>query len=268
VPSAETAADRRRPPRRPHRGYAPCTPHDAPESPRPASPCPPAQVLAELEAHPDARGIAHWERLHPDGAELRSVGIGLTKQRKLAKGIVQDHDLAMALWQTDLYEARILGLLVDEPKEITRAQAERQVEQLHHGMLSHVFSSCDATLAKTSFVVEVAEDWVQDDDIARRICGYGLLYEISKDKKRSAPDEAFFLRHIDRIKATHAGAPRQLRTAMGGALLGIGKRPKVLNAAARVAVQEMGEIEGSPGCEPLDVMKHLTSPYLTKKLGL
>lgn len=196
------------------------------------------------------------------------MGIGLTRLRKIARGIEKNHDLAMALWNTDLYEARVLGLLVDEPGKITRAQAERQVEELHHGMLSHVFSSCDATLAKTRFVVELAEDWVHDDDIGRRVCGYGLLYEISKDKKKSAPDEAFFLRHIDRIKATHAGAPHQLRLAMGGALLGVGKRSKALNAAARVAVREMGEIEGSPGCEPLDLMKHLTSPYITKKLGL
>ena len=43
------------------------------------------------------------------------------------------------------------------PEEaLTREQAERQVEQLHGGMLVHVFSSCDATLAKTPFVVELA----------------------------------------------------------------------------------------------------------------
>ena len=225
-------------------------------------------VVHLLESQPDPRGIAHWGELDPAVNRLRSVGIGLSRLRKIAKGIERDHDLAMALWTTDLYEARVLGLLVDEPKKITRDQAEKQVEDLHHGMLSHVFSSCDATLAKTGFVVELAEDWIHHDDEDRRCCGYGLLYEISKDKRKKAPDEAFFLRHIERIRDTQAGASQRLRMSMGGALLGVGKRSKATNAAARVAVAEMGEIEGSPGCEPFDVMKHLTSPYITKKLGL
>ena len=41
-------------------------------------------------------------------------------------------------------------------------------------MLAHVFASCDATLAKTSFVVELADKWVKNDDPVRRECGYGL----------------------------------------------------------------------------------------------
>ena len=142
------------------------------------------------------------------------------------------------------------------------------MEQLHYGMLAHVFSSCDATLAKTSFVVELAEDWIYDADIGRRSCGYGLLYEISKDKRKRAPDEAFFLRHVQHIRDTQEGEHDTLRMAMGGALIGIGKRSKALNTAARLAAQEMGPIPGKSGCDPLDVMKHLTSPYIVKKLGL
>lgn len=225
------------------------------------------EVLSLLEEHQNPRGIAHWERLHVDGA-LRSFGIGLTQLRKLAKRVGRDHELAAELWASDLYDAKVLGLLVDEPKELTREQAERQVEQLEHGMLAHVFSSCDATLAKTSFVVELADDWIHDGDIARQRCGYGLLYEISKDKRKRAPDEAFFLRQVQHIRDTQAAAPQPLRMAMGGALIGIGKRSKALNAAARVAAEEMGLIPGNPGCDPMDVMKHLTSDYIVKKLGL
>lgn len=225
------------------------------------------EVLALLESNQNARGIAHWRRL-ASGGGLRSFGIGLTQLRKLAKKIGRDHDLAQELWASDVYDARVVGLLIDEPKKVTREQAERQVEDLAHGMLAHVFSSCDATLAKTSFVVDLAEDWIEDEDITRRSCGYGLLYEISKDKRKKAPDEAFFLRHVEHIRETQAEAPRKLRMAMGGALIGIGKRSKALNAACRVAATEMGLVPGNPGCDPMDVMKHLTSPYITRKLGL
>ena len=225
-------------------------------------------VLTLLEQNQDPRENANWKQMQPADGELTSFGIGLTRLRKLAKKIGRDHELAQQLWQSDNYDARVVGLLIDEPKKLTREQAERQVEELHHGMLAHVFSSCDATLAKTNFVVDLAETWVRSDHPARQRCGYGLLYEISKDKRKSAPGEDFFHKHVQYIRDTQATAPNRLRMAMGGALLGIGKRSKSLNIASLAAAREMGPIPGSPGCDPFDLEKHLTRPALIQKLGL
>ncbi|HBX38189.1 MAG TPA: hypothetical protein DEG76_13255 [Pseudohongiella sp.] len=63
-------------------------------------------------------------------------------------------------------ERGIAALLIDDPKKITREQAEQQVDQLHSGMLAHVFSSCDATLAKTPFVIDLADQWIRHGDRA------------------------------------------------------------------------------------------------------
>jgi 3-methyladenine DNA glycosylase AlkD len=67
--------------------------------------------------------------------------------RKLAKKIGRNRDLSLALWDTSVYEAKVISLLIDEPAAMTRAQAERQVEEVSAAQLSHVFSSCDASLA-------------------------------------------------------------------------------------------------------------------------
>lgn len=226
-------------------------------------------VRALLESNKNQRGIDNWnqQELGPD--RLESFGIGLTELRKLAKKIGRDHELAAELWSGASYDERVVALLIDEPKKVSREQAERQVGELEvGGMLPHVFSSCDATLAKTPFVVDLAVEWVGSADSVRRRCGYGLLYEISKDKRKSAPDDAFFLARIERIRAEQEGETRHVRMAMAGALMGIGKRNKVLNAAALVAAREMAPVPGAPGCEPFDVTKHLTSDYLRKKLEL
>ena len=158
-----------------------------------------AEVMDLLKANKNERGIEHWARVGTKKGKLKSFGIGLTVLRKLAKQIGRDRNLALKLWESDVYDARVIALLIDNPKDITREQAEAQVEELEQGYLAHVFSSCDATLAKTAFVVELANDWVRSKDRMRRQCGYGLLYEISKSKKKSAPDETFFLEHIDQI---------------------------------------------------------------------
>ena len=204
------------------------------------------EVLALLEANKNDRGIANWKKLGAEAAKLKSFGIGLTQLRKLAKQIGRDHDLAMKLWKSDVYDAKVIALLIDDPKAVTQEQAEAQVEELGAGLLSHVFSSCDATLAKTSFVVELASKWMDSKDPVRRGCGYGLLYETFDREERS------------------------VHGSMGGALMGIGKRNATLNAAALKVAQAIGpiQIEADYKCEPFDVVKHLTNDRLRQKLGV
>jgi len=228
------------------------------------------EILDYLKSNQDARGIAHWKKHEKKSGGLKSFGIGLTKLRKFSKTVGKDPRLARQLWQTKIYEMKIIALLIDDPKTMTIEQAETQVEQLQGGYLAHVFSSCDATLAKAPFVVELADRWIKSKDTVRQRCGYGLLYEISKSKKKSAPEEEYFLAHIAHIEKTYPGQSTTTLLSMAGALMGIGKRSKTLNAAALKVAVKIGPIDFDPDgrCEPMDVAKHLTSNYIEKKLGI
>lgn len=230
-----------------------------------------SEVLDLLNAERDERGMKSWQKLGPGTAGLKSHGIGLTRLRKLAKRIGRDRELALALWKTDIYDARVIALLIDDPAQITPDQAEKQVEELAAGMLAHVFASCDATLAKTPFVVELAEKWVRSDDPVRRDCGYGLLYEASKFSGRKAPSDAVFLAHVAHIADTIDAEPERVRLSMATALMGIGKRSAALNKAALKVARAVGPIEFtsvSGDCEPFDVAKHLETDRLKEKLGV
>jgi len=225
------------------------------------------QVTALLKENQNERGIAHWKK---EPRKLKSFGIGLTQLRKLAKQVGRDHKLAQQLWKSDIYDAKIIGLLIDDPKQLSREQAEEQVDRLNAGMLSHVFASCDATLAKTPFAFELACDWMESKDDMRRRCGYALLYELSKKNIKSM-DDAYLLGRIDHIRDAIHGEEMWVREAMNGALMGIGRRNKKLNKAAIRAAKAIGPVDVDYGddnsCEPLDVLKHLTSDALKKKLG-
>ncbi len=230
-----------------------------------------SEVLALLDAERDERGMRNWEKLGSDTAGMRSYGIGLTRLRKIAKRIGRDRELAHALWKTDVYDARVIALLIDDPAQITREQAEEQVQELAGGMLAHVFASCDATLVKTPFVVELADEWVRSDDPVRRDCGYGLLYEVSKLSGKKAPGEEFFLAHVERIADTIGTESEAVRMSMGAALMGIGKRSAVLNTAALKVARDVGPIEftsAGGACEPFDVAKHLSTDRLKEKFGV
>ena len=194
-----------------------------------------SEVIALLKANKNDRGINNWEKLSIETGGLKSFGIGLTQLRKLAKQIGRNHKLALQLWKTDNHDVKIIGLLIDEPKKLTR----EQVEEVGAGMLSHVFSSCDATLAKAPFTLNLSREWIKSKHDLRRCCGYGLIYELSKSKRNKELTDDFFLDYIRRIDEGIRTEENWVRGAMGIALMGIGKRNKRLNKAA-VKVAESG----------------------------
>lgn len=229
------------------------------------------QVIALLKANQNEKNIRRWDQRSSSIGRLKSFGIGLTVLRKLAKQIGRDRDLASKLWNTDIYDAQIISLLIDDPKQITREQAEMQVEHLKQGHLAHVFSSCDASLAKTPFVVPLLVEWINSKDTMRQSCGYGLLYEVSKSKRKDAPNDDFFLERVQDISKSFNNVPKAVQLAMGGALIGIGKRNASLNASSLTVAKSIGPIHfesSGSNCEPLNVVKHLTSDYIQKKFDV
>ncbi len=228
------------------------------------------EVMALLKANKNERGIKNWNDGHSKDSGLKSFGIGLTVLRKLAKQVGRDHKLAKTLWKSDVYDAKVIGLLIDEPKKITREQIEGQVENLSGGYLAHVFSACGATLANTDFAQELATDWIDSDDTMRERCGYGLIYEFSKSKKKSAPDDDYFRDVITRIDKTFKGKDIDVLMAMGGAIMGIGMHNRELHGAALKVARKFCPIDFDPTgkCDPFDPVKHLTGDFVKNKLGL
>jgi 3-methyladenine DNA glycosylase AlkD len=196
--------------------------------------------------------------------------MGLTVHRKLAKQIGKDHDLALELWDSNIYDMKVISILIDDPKLISIEQMESQVKDINFGYLVHVFSACGAPVAKTPFIVELTNEWVKDSDTVKNRCAYGFLYETSKSKKKSAPDDDYFLKHINHIDQSYTKVDKSVHMSMAAALMGMGKRNLILNQAALKVANKIGPVPvetGKTKCEPFDVTKHLTSDYLIKKLN-
>ena len=74
----------------------------------------------------------------------KAFGVKVGDIQKLARGIGRDHELALALWETGWYEARLLASFVDEPARVTpRANGPlvprfRQLGHRGHGVLQIV----------------------------------------------------------------------------------------------------------------------------------
>ena len=98
---------------------------------------------------------------------------------------------------------------------------------------------------------------------------YSTNYQ--KNKRNKALTDEYFLQCIEDIndKIFKLEETPTMRLAMGSALMGIGKRNKVLNKRAIEVAEAVGPIdfnEDGGKCDPFDVLKHLTNESLQKKL--
>ena len=80
------------------------------------------EVLAWLEKTGTKRykdGLARYGIVTP-----KAFGVPIGALLQFAKRHGKDHALAAALWKSGVYEARLLAAMLDDPKQVTRAQMD------------------------------------------------------------------------------------------------------------------------------------------------
>lgn len=213
------------------------------------------QVKDLLAANKDDRGIRHWESMQYKS--MSSYGIGLTRLKKLARQVGRSHELAQQLWKCDVFDLKIISVLIEEYKKVTRQQVEAQVKDTSFWMLSH--SYCQSLLSKVSFQQQLMEEWVTDDNDLRRRCGFACLYNIAKDNKK-LPDE-YFEPYLNIIKDKLQQEENFVKDAMNNALFMIGNRNAQLNKLALQVAQSIGRVEvdyGDNSCQAIDCVTRLS----------
>lgn len=222
------------------------------------------EILNYLNENKEERGIIIWERAGVKG--VRSVGIGVTKLKTLAKKVGKNHKLALELWNEPIFETKVLSTLIDEPKLLSREQINMQVKELDFWMLAG--SYCNYLLPKFPGINELAEEWIKSKNNIERRCGFHLLYQIAKNNKK-LPDD-YFIPIVKRIEKELQQEENFVKDAMNNTLWTIGMRSKNLNTLCIAVAKTIGVVEvdyGENSCEAINVVKHLTTDRLQKKLN-
>src|SRR5262245_57438189 len=94
---------------------------------KPAAPSRPvpeltAEALAWLESHGTKKTRDGMARYGITAAKAYGVTVG--DIRRLGKQLGPNHGVAVALWKTGVYEARMLTAFVGEPEKLTAAQMD------------------------------------------------------------------------------------------------------------------------------------------------
>ncbi len=203
-------------------------------------------LLAQLEPLGHEKVRAHNARY---GAGSNQFGVKLGDLRTLAKQIKTNHPLAMELWQTGNFEARLLAILIMKPALLSADELEALVQS---EKATQVADWLSAYLIKDHKQRDLLrERWMQSSDTMCARAGWSL----TSGKVARDPAGLDFAALLDRLEAEMPHAAPEVQWTMNSTLANIGIHFPELRQRAI----DIGEKHGIYRDYP--VSKGCTSPF-------
>ncbi|HUQ81810.1 MAG TPA: DNA alkylation repair protein, partial [Gemmatimonadaceae bacterium] len=143
-------------------------------------------ILAELKrlgTKEGREGLARYAIVAP-----KVFGVSVGQLKVIAKPYRKNHKLALALWDTEWYEARMLTAFIDDPALVTPAQMDRWTNDFDNWAICD--STCFHLFDKTPHAFAKITQWEKKRGEFQRRASFALLAGVALHDKK-APDENF-----------------------------------------------------------------------------
>ena len=157
-----------------------------------------------------------------------ALGVAYRDMKMLGKRLGRSHELAAALWETGVYEARVVASFVDDPSQVTPAQMDRWCKDFDNWGICDTM--CFNLFDRTPHAWAKVTEWCKSKDEFVKRTAFALLWSLSVHDKR-AGDEPF-VKGLVLIERAADDERNFVKKAVNMALRAIGKRNRALNAAA------------------------------------
>jgi 3-methyladenine DNA glycosylase AlkD len=194
----------------------------------------------------------------------RAFGVSMANVQKLARRLGRNHELAAALWDTGVYEARMLTAFVDEPTRVTSAQMDRWCRDFDNwGICDTV---CFVLFDRTPYAWKKVAAWRDRREEFVKRAAFALLWGLTVHDKHS--DDAPFAEGLRFIERAASDERHFVKKSVNMALRAIGKRTPALNAAAVDVARRLAESpEAAARWVGKNALKELTSPTVIRRLA-
>ena len=184
------------------------------------------KIIKELKQNADPKKIESERRFGNQGKNM--LGISVTFLRKFAKIIPKNHKLAIELWNTGIYEAKMLASMIAEVDKATEKQMDKWVNDFDSWGICD--NTCINLLCKTSFVDKKIFEYAQSKKEYVRRTAFTLIACLAvKNKELKNKD---FIKYFDLIEKYAVDERNFVKKAVNWALRQIGKRNEQLNKKA------------------------------------
>ena len=183
-----------------------------------------------------------------------SLGIYHKDLRILAKEIGFDKQLAISLFDSGIYEGRLLCSKIIRPRDVTEAQMEQWVKTFENWEICDSF--CMGLFAKGSLAMSKIQEWSSRESEFEKRASFATMaaYCMADKHAENIVFESFF----DIIKREAEDERLYVKKAINWALRSIGKRNIDLNKKAiRVANEILSFESKSAKWIAMDALKEL-----------
>ena len=193
----------------------------------------------------------------------KALGVLMGDIQKLGKQLGRDHALALELWKTDIYEARMLCAYVDEPERVTAAQMDAQARDFDNWAICDTL--CFALWVRTPHAFAKIRKWAGSRDEFVKRASFALLASMALKHKESG--DADYLRTLPLIEKAASDERNFVKKAVSWALRGIGRRSPALNQKSIALAKKLAASEAAaPRWIGKDALRELSSAAVQKRL--
>jgi 3-methyladenine DNA glycosylase AlkD len=193
-----------------------------------------------------------------------ALGIPVGKLRAYAKQLGRDHALALALWKTEIYEARMLATFVDDPALVTGAQMESWCRDFDSWAICD--TACFALFDRTPHAWSKVTVWAPRRDEFVRRAAFALLASLAVHDKEA--EDASFVAGLRLVEGAAADERNFVMKGVNWALRTVGKRNAALHAAAVETARRLAASDdAAPRWIGKDALRDLASPASARRLA-
>ena len=194
----------------------------------------------------------------------KALGVLMGDIQKLARLLGRDHALALELWKTDVYEARMLCAYVDEPEHVTPAQMDAQARDFDNWAICDTL--CFALWVRTPHAFAKIKKWATSRDEYVKRASFALLASMALKHKEST--DADYLRSLPLMEKAASDERNFVKKAVSWALRGVGRRSIALNQKSIALAKKLAASEAAaPRWIGKDALRELSSAAVQKKVS-
>ena len=160
-----------------------------------------------------------------------AFGVAVGVMRNLAKQLGRNHELAMALWDTGWYEARMLATFVDDPERVTPAQMDGWCRDFDSWAICD--TACFHLFDRTPHAFAKVEQWADRREEFVKRAAFALLACLALHDKQTG--DGPFRRCLPLIEKAATDDRNFVKKGVSWALRGIGRRPTLKEDAIGLA---------------------------------
>ncbi len=191
-------------------------------------------VIKKLEYLADSEKVALKREKFGISAD-NSLGIYHKDLKVIAKELGQNNELAIQLFETGIYEARILCSKMFKPSDITEDLMEVWVKTFENWEICDSFSM--GLFAKSVFARQKILEWTLREREFEKRAGFVIIAAFCMADKNA--DNEVFKRFLPLIERESIDERFYVKKAVNWALRNIGKRNRDLNVEAAIVSERL-----------------------------